>query len=92
MTLLRDIDLHRRPRPEQLPHLRQRFDGRQESSLCPILPLLTPGIMLSDMARSPEVSLLHLKPTDGNALHQELFQRRWTRPAELHFEHLELLR
>jgi hypothetical protein len=37
--LLGDIDLDGGPRPEQLPHWRQRFDRPQEPSLCPLLPL-----------------------------------------------------
>jgi hypothetical protein len=47
VDLLRDVDLNRSPRPEQFPDLRQRFDSREQSSLCPLLPLEGPGIRLA---------------------------------------------
>jgi len=90
--LLRNIDLHRRPRPKQFPDLGQGLDGREQPCLCPILPLCDPGIMLSDMPHSPEISLTDLHPAYDDPVNEELFQRRWVRPAQLDFERLELLR
>jgi hypothetical protein len=64
--LLRDIDLDGGPRPQQLPYLRQRFDGGEEPALGSILPLRDPAFLsresLGNRLHSPDIRLVNLKP------------------------------
>src|SRR2546425_6561491 len=94
-VLLRNTDLHGSYRPQQFADLGERLDGCQQSCLGAILTLLDPTLLpwcaLREHLDGPELGLVDLQITDGDALHQELFQGCWTQTAQLPFESLKLL-